>query len=197
MSDVRRVVRQNTPFAAQFEPDGGGYIYRKDYAGEAIRVSAAERDAFVAAFHRWLVVQILALIVGVVAVIFLVARSHFGRGSDPVLWLIIGTSAVTGLSVVGWQVCWDAPARALADRAAVAPPLTRAEGRRKTLANTSWTMVAFGAIWTVWIVVRGVTAVEPLEGWAWLEAAVSLLAASALAYSKWRLRQAEISSPPG
>ena len=38
-------------FADQFEPEGTGFLYRKSIKGAPIRVTAVERDRFVAAFN--------------------------------------------------------------------------------------------------------------------------------------------------
>ena len=39
-------------FADQFEQDGSGFIYRRSQKGEAIRVSADERNRFIDDFNR-------------------------------------------------------------------------------------------------------------------------------------------------
>jgi hypothetical protein len=48
----RHFDRVHQLFAEQFEPDGADFLYRKNMKSAPIRVSVAERDAFVAAFRR-------------------------------------------------------------------------------------------------------------------------------------------------
>ncbi len=40
-------------FADQFEPDAQGFVYRKSMKGAPIRVSAVERDRYIATFNRY------------------------------------------------------------------------------------------------------------------------------------------------
>lgn len=198
MSDASRVFSLSPGFAAQFDRDGEDYIYRRACRGRAIRVSAAERDAFVAAFNRALALQILALLAGLVAVIFLTIQFAFARGALTVVWVVAGTTAVTAIVILAFLAAWTAPARALADRTSVAPALTGAAARRAGWARTTWAQIAFAGFWGLFLASRGLAPSPTFPRWTWFSAAALMFFASAtLAYLKWRLgRGPELTSPP-
>ncbi|MDB5499768.1 MAG: hypothetical protein JWP28_3799 [Phenylobacterium sp.] len=115
-------------FVDQFEPDGTSYVYRKSSKGAAIRVSAEERDAFIADFNRNLGRLYWGLLVG--TVVFVLPLTIWVAMQDGELsqWSIYaGLGVVLALYMLGWQQAWNAPARKLATRSTVAPERSRDE----------------------------------------------------------------------
>jgi hypothetical protein len=66
------------PFLAQFEPDGLDYLYRSPVAPSPIRVTAAERQAFLDAYARRVGSLIWILLGGIlVSALFMLADMSF------------------------------------------------------------------------------------------------------------------------
>ena len=57
-------------FAEQFEPDGKDYLYRRSQKGAPIRVTAVERDAFLAAFQRHYARAFWGFLIAIILAIF-------------------------------------------------------------------------------------------------------------------------------
>ena len=73
-------------FAAQFKRSGDGFIYRKNYRGAPIRVTAAERDAFVTQFRRSYFMLMAGMLVAVLVTLgSAIALGGLGNGADPVM----------------------------------------------------------------------------------------------------------------
>jgi hypothetical protein len=144
--DTRRYDQTFSLFDAQFEPDGADYLYRKSMKGAPIRVSAAERDAFVAAvrriFPRMVWGFVAATVVGIV-VLALLSIDRDGEASSLYIYGLVA-ALVCAFGGLCWWV-WNAPARALDRRVAVGPERTRAEARRLALARMTWGQLAAGA----------------------------------------------------
>lgn len=109
--------RQRQMFAAQFEPEGEGFVYRKHSIGDPIRVSATDRDRFVAAFETftrqgfWAFVAVaLLLLAGLVAYSFATGT----QVSDMVFYVAFG--AMFAIYIVYYQRAWNRPVRELRGR---------------------------------------------------------------------------------
>ena len=185
--------RMLTHFTDQFEATDGGYLYRKSMRGAPIRVSAAERDAMVAAFKRSLplllwgwVAALLLLILG-----FVVFAAASDAGPESLTtWLI---PAIVPLALAYWVCCmhvWNAPARQLGRRTPIGPERTRAEVRRHVLARMSWGELLIAVALLGVFLLNLVSRENILEGWhrLWLlvfaAAAVGILVRI---WQKWRL----------
>jgi hypothetical protein len=108
--------------APQFSWNDGGYLYRRDGFGAPIPVSVEERDHFVRAGLRSLLLHVGALLLVLWAAVLAAERLH-PTGSDVTRAAIVALMAsVVGLILYrshAWYA--DAPARALAGRPAVGP----------------------------------------------------------------------------
>lgn len=99
----------------QFERIDGGYLFRRDGCGPAIRVSVAERDAFAAAGRRALVWHVAAWTVCAAAGWLAVDSLMTDRGAVAaaiVLGIVQATIAMALYGSLRWHA--DAPGRALA-----------------------------------------------------------------------------------
>jgi hypothetical protein len=198
MSDARPAFSLSPPFAAQFDRDGDGYIYRRAYTGAAIPVSADERDEFVRAFNRVIVGLGLGLLASVISLIVLTIRFAFGHGAQPFFWIVGGTSVVTIAGSLGFLFAWRAPDRALEGRDSVAPPLSRAEARRVGWSKMGWSQAVFAGFWAVFMASRGVEGAPPVAPWVWFSlAGLSVAMCCAVVVMKLAARQPRITSPPG
>jgi len=109
--------RQRKMFAAQFEPRGDGFVYRKHTVGEPIEVSAAERDRYIAAFEKftrqgfWAIVACASLLLAA-----LVAYSFTTGTQVPDAVFYVAFAAMFAVYVVGYQRAWNLPSRELRDR---------------------------------------------------------------------------------
>ena len=148
------VVREN--FARQFTPDKDGFIYRRRQRGEAIRVTAAERDGFVAAFNRGVGRLFWGGIAGVIAVM---ATFELWPTVLPVGWrpwqeTIVAAVAAILFLAIWWRLLTVAD-RALERRVAIAQPLDGAARRRAHFAGLPWAVVIFGAVLMLGIIGQG------------------------------------------
>jgi hypothetical protein len=185
----------DSAFASQFERSGKGFIYRYNRRGRAIRVSAAERDAFVADFRRGYRLLIAGLCVAVVATFAVV--SALGGLSDPFdpVMFVLGFAGIAMAFIGG--IAWSTlrllrtPERALANLME-GEARSREEMRRITLASFTYQQLALIAVasfaafgFRPWM--RGA-----LQGWGllWLApgAALAILAA-VQAFRKWRMER--------
>ncbi|MBL8652122.1 MAG: hypothetical protein JNL35_17170 [Sphingopyxis sp.] len=125
-------------FSAQFEADSDGYLYRKNRKNAPVRVSARERDDFVAAFdrnytraYRVTMIVTMLVILGMVTIAVVVE----GDLPEPVTYAAVGTFLVVFLMI--HRRMWNAPARALERRPAVGQERSRSEMRVILMAETS------------------------------------------------------------
>jgi len=189
MSDRRHILNLSPGFAAQFVPDGDGYLFRKAWKGAAIPVDAAERDDFVSAFSRALLLQLFGLVAGLAAVVILPIEFAFARGPLTVVWVVVGATALTVVLVLGFCAAWEAPSRALAGRAAVLPALSKAEARRAGWANLSWAQIGFYLFWALFLASRGLNRTSTIAPWIWFSmAAILLLGSAVIAFQKMRVK---------
>lgn len=109
--------RQRQMFAAQFEAQGEGYIYRKHSVGEPIPVSAGERERFMADFESfirrsfWTMVAALAVVAAVLAGLWFAAEIQV---PDMTFYLIFGAMLIAYMSA-SFQA-WNRPQKELSGR---------------------------------------------------------------------------------
>jgi hypothetical protein len=106
--------RQRQMFAAQFEPAGEGYTYRKHSVGDPVRVSAADRARYVAAFEKFTRQGFWAMVAGALGVLAGLLAYSFATGSqvpDIVFYAAFGAMFV--VYIVGYQRAWNLPSREL------------------------------------------------------------------------------------
>jgi hypothetical protein len=106
--------RQRQMFAAQFEADGGGYIYRSHTVGEPIRVSAVDRDRYVANFERFTRQGFWGAVVAAALLLAALVAYSFTTGTEvPDLVFYAAFGGMIVVYVVGYQRAWNLPAREL------------------------------------------------------------------------------------
>lgn len=182
--------RAQQDFADQFTADGSAFIYRKSQTGEAIRVSQAERDAFVATFNRrmryfgWCILpSALAVTMACFSAIF------FWRS------LIAAYVGFAAYLVAAWAIhkwLWNAPARELQHRTPVKPPLTREEANELTYSKMSYGGIVGGGLIAVLIVMKQSLKMDVFHGWGrlqWLVGGVIVAITAFAAFQKWRVDQ--------
>jgi hypothetical protein len=130
-------------FEKQFPEEGGEIAFRQDGKGAPVRVSAAERDAFISGFRRatWISfgVVMLATLLLAGGVVWLALQSDAEFTPLP-LYIGFGVTFVGLLAAVWWA--WRAPVRALRYRASSGQALTREEVERKFFENLSYGKIA-------------------------------------------------------
>jgi hypothetical protein len=180
----------NSMFADQFEADGkGGYLYRKSLRGPAIRVSTAERDAFIDQFvrsHRFLQRALAASVL--VAILVLVSASQWlGRNlTDSAIFPL--TCAAVGIFLLVWHRIWNAPAAALEWRTPVSRALSRAEARQLVVRRTSWLHLGLCALLVPFSILHAMSARDPFAHWLWIAFATLMIVGLPLqAFRKWRV----------
>jgi phosphotransferase system glucose/maltose/N-acetylglucosamine-specific IIC component len=109
--------RQRQMFAAQFEPHGNGFVYRKHSVGEPIQVSAADRDRYVAGFETFTRQGFWAIVAAAVVLLAALVAYSFTTGTqvpDAVFYIAFG--AMFAVYAIGYQRVWNLPARELNGR---------------------------------------------------------------------------------
>jgi hypothetical protein len=181
-------------FADQFEADGNDFLYRKFLKGAPIRVSASERDRYVATFNRhmkYLIWGILGVTVVVCTAPTLYAIQTGTNVWDAANYAGIGLIGAAFMADYVWA--WNFPARELRGRPTVGDARSRAQTRQLLLGRTTYGQIAAGAAIAVFLLARLGIHKDMLSGWniLWAVLAVFILAAAAiLAFRKWRLGSA-------
>ena len=137
-------------FAAQFERDAEGVIFRSRGKGPAIRISENERDSFTDAYDahlkklRWMV---YLLAIPPVAICIAVAIwLEIEPGSTWFSVMLFSAMALgTGVLVVINRRAFRAPERLLSHRIPIADKLSAAEARRNALHAAAAVLVFFYA----------------------------------------------------
>jgi hypothetical protein len=178
-------------FSKRFEPDGADYLFRPRITAPGIPVSAAERDRFVTEYKR---ARRLALwgILGptmIMAIGTSVALDLWGheRAGEIVVYVAIGFSTVLYVIVSQWL--YNAPVRALRERAPTIPSRTKVEARRIHFRGMSWSRIVGIAVVAAAAWLRLVPKHDLFVGWnrLWLVGlAVYVLLFLRLAFAKWR-----------
>jgi hypothetical protein len=145
--------RSTKAFAAQFERDGDGYLFRQDHVGALVRVTAQEREEVIAAFrdkfYDW-----RSFVISMVFATAVVAASHLPQGVSGKVLLIAFLCWIVTQHVIS-ERAYRAPARRFADRASEGPQLTKEEARTVKDRQITWTAIAlmgfFGALFTYWL----------------------------------------------
>ena len=139
-------------FLAQFEPDGADYLYRSPSSSEPIRVTAAERLAFLDGYAQRVGGLIWILLGGVLAstLFMLVDLSilHVPHGLEIDI-------AAYAASFIAWGYSYHhlmrAPERALRKRISPRDRLGWFERYKRTLAAKSWREIVAARGYVVWL----------------------------------------------
>lgn len=143
------------PYVRQFTPDGDGYLYRRNQREAPVRVTAAERDAFVRAYVRaanWSTPLLMGSIL-VVALLGIVVSINLP--DEPVIPL-----QIAGLVMVvvpySWFIIhhWGAASRTVYGRPVVGERRTGEEWARLKLASLNYGWMALTALFCVWQLVH-------------------------------------------
>jgi len=107
-------------FADQFELLGDNYVYRKHLKGAPIRVSADERENYIAAFDAYIRygswgIFAGAIILGISMAVYAVETAT--SLSDTLLY--VGLGSITVAFMAGYYWVWNVPARELRGRGTV------------------------------------------------------------------------------
>lgn len=178
-------------FADQFEPLGTDFAYRRSNRGAPIRVSAAERDRFVEDFQRlvgWMMWGLLAAMM--LMVVGFVAAGEWLGIDDQSPTMYGAMTLILVAYIVLWFHCWNAPARALAGRAALGPKRTRAEAQQAYLAKTGWGQLIGSGLFLGLFMLKLNAEHDLMHGWArlWLVfGAVVAVLFSVQVFRKWQL----------
>jgi Flp pilus assembly protein TadD len=193
-SDSWNSVRQ--AFLDQFEPDKDAFIYRRSQKGEAIRVTASERDRFIDDFElslrrsKWIIFAGIAILIGgELAVSFLDERAP-----SPVV-IYVGVALTFIPYLAHHRFAWAAPSRELAGRTPIARERSRDEVRRLQFKRISYGQLGLAALFG--LALPFIVTPTPLSGWSrsWLAAGAGIaLVAGVQAFRKWRLEQDEPTS---
>jgi hypothetical protein len=109
--------RQREMFAAQFQPDGVGFLYRNHTIGEPIPISAAERERYVAAFAKftrkgfWVMIGGAMLLLAVFLIYSMMTKTEV---PDSISWSAFGLMVIAYM--VAYLRAWNFPARDLRQR---------------------------------------------------------------------------------
>lgn len=117
-------------FAAQFQPDGNGYIFRRDRVGPGYRVTAQERDAILAEYDRLNTRSWFLAIIPVVMVLIGIGYNRLSPAQpiDLLPYVVLGAPAL--LVCVTAATAFGSRAKSLSgfeDRNPDLPALTAAE----------------------------------------------------------------------
>ncbi len=117
-------------FAEQFEADGDTYLYRRFRKGAPVRVSARERDDFVANFERSYKRAYLSMMIGLFVLMMAMVATTVAMGHELAEYVIYSVIASwTSVFLFAHYRIWNAPARALERRPAAGQERSRAEMR--------------------------------------------------------------------
>lgn len=181
-------------FAGQFQPDGDGFIYRKNMKGAAIRVTAAERERYIAAYKKSFRYSVWG---GAGAVILFVFGAIFffdngGETSGAVTGTVFLLLMVFYLLASYWAM--SAPARELRGRPTLGEPATRTEVRNAFLRSMSYRQMATVAVMLSLLMFSKGPWQKLSSEWkvvAWAGIGVLLAALVFRAYQKWQLERGD------
>jgi hypothetical protein len=184
-------------FGNRFEADGDGFLYRSSPKAAPIRVSAAERDAFIAQLKRqlpwlhWGLIGAIMLLVFGCTFLDLKFKMHTTG-----LAIYVGGSLIMALAIGATMYLWAAPQRALADRQPVGTPRSADEARRLAFKRMPWSNFLVGGAFLGVALFRVGATPHAFEGWGalWLVAiGAGFLLLAIQALRKWRAE----TPPPG
>lgn len=162
-------------FAAQFEAADGGFLYRLNRRGEAIRVNAEEKADFIAGYDRAVRGFGWATIGAIFAAFGLAAAMGRSDQFERHRWIVAVAVVVAFMAAHAW--IWRAPARALRYRVASRGPLPPEDRRALYFARIEYPKLALGLLAAPFAVWAGSRVTDILHGWGrlWIAAAVALV----------------------
>ena len=182
-------------FAEQFEPDAGGYLYRRSRKGVAIRVTSAERDRFVNAFVesqlRAVCISFASTGLLLMGLVFLANwYPEMSFNGIPSIVAICAAALVLSIPYVLYlKWIWAAPARELQGRTPAAAARSSAEMRQVRLAALTSRQLGLAALGALVLGVPMVRREQLYPGWnhfAFWTATALLLLIAVQAFRKWR-----------
>lgn len=180
-------------FADQFNHDGSGFIYRRSQKGQAIRVSAAERDRFVEEFDDKLRRSIWLIYAGTILVLAASIALSLIDPSVPMQPVIYGGLALVMVPYLIYnRRAWAAPARALEGRVPIAGERSPEEVQRLKFQRITYRQLAIAALGGLVFPFVGAARADLFSGWnrLWLLFGGALVMfAAAQAFRKWRFEQ--------
>ncbi|MBV8114511.1 MAG: hypothetical protein JO300_07195 [Silvibacterium sp.] len=109
--------RQRKMFAAQFQPDGVGFLYRRHTVGEPIPVSAAEKEHYIAAFTKFIRFGFWTMLTGgAVLLAGFVAYSFMTKTEVPDSVSFSAFGVMVAIYMAAYLHAWNLPARELRRR---------------------------------------------------------------------------------
>jgi hypothetical protein len=178
-------------FADQFTADGADFLYRRNRRQSPIRVTAAERQAFIADFVRGFPRLFWALILTIVAgIIGLVVYETVFDGADQQCFTYGVMAVAFAVYMLAYQHYWNAPWRALRTRAVVGEGLSQSQVRAIALSKISWRSLGASVLGVTFLLITFEAGNDLTVGWnrLWLVAAAVMYALLTFqAYQKWRL----------
>jgi tetratricopeptide (TPR) repeat protein len=185
--------RARQAFADQFEQDGSGFVYRRSQKGEAIKVSATERDRFIDEFNRnlgrasWIIYVGLTLVLGGIIAVSMLTGSGLSKVG---IFAGIGVVMIPYIAYYRWA--WAAPAREIAGRVPIAGERSPEEARHLQFQRISYGQLAGAAFGGLVIPFIGSSSDDVFSGWnrLWLVVGGAIiLGAVVQAFRKWRSEQ--------
>jgi len=186
--------RMRQTFADQFEAQKDGFLYRKYNKQAPIRISVAERDAFIEGYNRYLRYSFWLMIGGIAALAVVACVYIWKSGNEPTpLATWVGIGAILVLSVASQFWAFDAPMRALRGRGNDGEARSPEETKRIGFAKLTYGQLAATAGFAAVLLLKLDRHSDLFSGWnlAWIIMAVGLVVLAAVqAFRKWRFESA-------
>lgn len=129
-------------FESQFEPDGDGFLYRRNSKDAPIRVSAAERDKYIGIFARHVKYGFWGIVISTSLLIAALTTYNIITGDEPSnIVLYIGLTIIFLAYMFAHIRARNLPARELRDRLIVGPPRSKTQIRNRHAANMSYSQI--------------------------------------------------------
>ena len=182
-------------FADQFEPDGDGFFYRRYGRDAAIRVTADEKQRFIATFNCHLKFAFWGMMVAIVALAIICVTYAVETNteiSDRTIYIGLGVITVAFIAANFWAR--SLPTRELRYRATVGERRSRDEMRRLMIEKITYGQLAMVGLIGVYCLLRVNYHADLLSGFNafWLiGGALDLVLALIQAFRKWRFEFAK------
>jgi hypothetical protein len=179
-------------FSNRFEPDGDGFLFRATLKAPGYKVSRAERDGFVADYHRrtqigtWGGTVVFVLLI-IAAFFALPSIFHVPADADYISVPVIGL--FVPLFLVWHYWIWNAPVRALRSRAPTVEARSKEEARRLRFQRLTWARLGGALVVFALVFIRFTYGHNLLIGWyrLWLVLGSAFLILIAVqVYRKWK-----------